>query len=125
MYDDEEEELLSPSIVSTTEQSRPEEDEITTKEEVKKKKNSGRNCLWPEEVVDDLVDIILESDKFKEKLLLTNVKNTKKQRVLSKLKEKIVRKLGPFYLTLRMNSNIRGWPLQPCILFFKMATKLI
>ena len=42
----------------------------------KKAKKSRRN-QWPEHFVDDLVDIILENEKYKEKLLLTNVKNVK------------------------------------------------
>ena len=37
----------------------------------------GRKCVWPENVVNDLVDVILENGIFKKKLLLTNVKTVK------------------------------------------------
>ena len=43
----------------------------------KQKKKKGKRGQWPEALVDDLVDVILENDKFKEKLLLTIVKNVK------------------------------------------------
>ena len=47
------------------------------KKKSKKTAKRGRKCLWAENVVTDLVDIILENEKFKKKLLLTNTKNTK------------------------------------------------
>ena len=43
----------------------------------KQKKKKGQRGQWPEALVNDLVDVILENEKFKEKLLLTNVKNVK------------------------------------------------
>ena len=42
-----------------------------------KKRKTGRKSQWPTDIVNDLVDIILEDDKLKEKLLMTNVKNVK------------------------------------------------
>ena len=42
-----------------------------------KKQRKPRKGEMPQSVVDDIVDIILEDDKFKNKLLLTNVKNVK------------------------------------------------
>ena len=51
----------------------------------KEKKKSGRKCHWKESVVEDLVDIILEDEKYKEKLLLTNVKNVKNGELYSKV----------------------------------------
>ena len=41
------------------------------------KKKAGRKCQWSETTVTDLVEVILENDKYKTKLLLTNTKNTK------------------------------------------------
>ena len=38
----------------------------------KQKDKVCRKSHWPTEVVDDLVDIILESEKFKTNLLMTN-----------------------------------------------------
>ena len=43
----------------------------------KHKGKRGRKCLWAEVVVTDLVDIILENEKYKKKLLMTNTKNVK------------------------------------------------
>ena len=42
-----------------------------------KKQKVGRKPQWPTILTEDLVHIILENDKFREKLLLTNVKNSK------------------------------------------------
>ena len=42
-----------------------------------KKQKVGRKPQWPTILTEDLVDIILEHDKCKEELLLTNVKNSK------------------------------------------------
>ena len=52
----------------------------------------GRKCIWTESTVCDLVDIIIENDKYKEKLLLTNVKNVKNscyyEKVIEEVKER-------------------------------------
>ena len=47
------------------------------KKENAKKNRKGRKCQWKESFVDDLVDIIVENEKYRQKLLLTNVKNAK------------------------------------------------
>ena len=39
---------------------------------------------WPDPMVDDLIDVIIENDKFKEKLLLTNTKKVKNRHYYSK-----------------------------------------
>ena len=44
---------------------------------VNTKNRKGRKCQWKESFVDDLVDIIVENEKYRQKLLLTNVKNAK------------------------------------------------
>ncbi|XP_066934535.1 DNA ligase 1-like [Clytia hemisphaerica] len=44
---------------------------------VVKTKKRGPKSKWPEADTDDLVDIILEDDKVKEKLLITSIKNVK------------------------------------------------
>ena len=41
-----------------------------------KKKRKGRQCQWKESFVDDLVNIIVENEKYRQ-LLITNVKNAK------------------------------------------------
>ena len=75
-------------------ESGEEEEEIT--EEYFKNKNKkgkkGRRNQWPKHLVDDLVDIILENGKYKEKLLLTNVKNINNgqhySKVIAEIKER-------------------------------------
>ena len=57
-----------------------------------KKRKVGRKPQWSTILTEDLVDIILENDKFNEKLLLTNVKNSKNsqyyQQVINELKDR-------------------------------------
>ena len=62
---------------------------------MKKRKKSakrGRKCLWSEIAVTNLVDIILENEKYKTKLLLTNTKNVKNgvyyDQVITELKKR-------------------------------------
>ena len=42
-----------------------------------KKNRKRKKFQWKESFVDDLVDIIVENEKYRQKLLLTNVKNAK------------------------------------------------
>ena len=39
------------------------------------KAKTGRRGQWQKHLADDLVDIILDNDIYKEKLILTNIKN--------------------------------------------------
>ena len=55
----------------------------------KKKRKKGRKGQWPENFVDDLADVILDDEKIKEKLLLTNVKNKKSGQYYGKVIELI------------------------------------
>ena len=54
-----------------------------------KKNRKGRTCQWKESFVDDLVDIILENEKYRQKLLLTNVKNAKNGQYMESVVKKI------------------------------------
>ena len=65
---------------SNTESEEDDEGVIPVEELFKKPKKDkkGRRGEWTEHLANDLVDIILDNDKCKEKLLLTNVKNIKK-----------------------------------------------
>ena len=57
-----------------------------------KKGQKRRRWQWTEHLYDDLVGIILDIDKYKEKLLLTNAKNVKNgqyyRKVIGELKER-------------------------------------
>ena len=61
-----------------------------------KKQNVGRKPQWTTILTDALVDIILENDKFQEKLSLTNVKNSNNsqyyQQVFKELKDRFKRR---------------------------------
>ena len=50
-----------------------------------KKQKVGRKPQWSTILTEDLVDIILENDKCKEELLLTNVKNSKNSQYYQKV----------------------------------------
>ena len=70
------------------------EGEIPVEEPFKKprKGKKGRREQWAEHLADDFVDIILDNDKYKKKLLLTIVKNVKNgqfyNKVTGELKER-------------------------------------
>lgn len=48
---------------------------FTKKAKAKSKRKSGRRPKWNNDDVDDMVDIIVNSDYYKRKLILTNTKN--------------------------------------------------
>ena len=64
--------------------------ERSTKRNTKKRK--GRKSQWSANLTNDLIDIILEDDRMKEKRLVTNVKNSKNsefyEKVIKELKER-------------------------------------
>ena len=77
-------------IESSDDDANPEEAQFMKKR--KKSAKRGRKCLWSEIAVTDLVDIILENEKYKTKLLLTNTKNVKNgvyyDQVITELKKR-------------------------------------
>lgn len=50
-------------------------DEVSIKSKGKKK--AGRKSQWPEKLVEDLIDIILENDEYTTKLITTNSKKVR------------------------------------------------
>ena len=77
--------------VSYTEQDENDET-VEGQDQTKKRKRKGRKCTWPEKTVDDLIDIILNNEVNKKKLILTNVKSVKNAKyydmVITELKER-------------------------------------
>ena len=57
-------------------------------------KKKGRKCQWNETLVNYLVDIVVENDKYRQKLLMANTKNAKNGQymdcVVKELKERCV-----------------------------------
>ena len=78
----------------SNESEEDDEGEIPVEELFKKpeKGKKGRRGQWTEHLANDLVDITLDSDKYKEKLLLANIKNIKSSqyyhKVIEELKER-------------------------------------
>ena len=63
----------------------------------KPRKKKGRRAHWPEDMVDDLIDIICESDYFKRKLIFKNNKAQKNKEVYEsviKILKKTMQKQG-------------------------------
>ena len=65
--------------ICSNENEKDDEGEILVEELLKKQKKGqkGRRGEWTEDLADYLADVILENYKYKEKLLLTNVKIAK------------------------------------------------
>ena len=61
------------------------------KKKVSKKQSNkkGRKSQWPENTVNDLVDVIIDNEKYKEKLLLTNIKNAKNGKYYEKVIQEV------------------------------------
>ena len=51
-------------------------------------RKAGRKSTWPEEVTNDLVDIICEDEYLRKKIVFTNIKNAKNQEVYGKVMQK-------------------------------------
>ena len=55
----------------------------------KDNKKTGRKVVWPNEVLEDLVDVTAEYEDFKRKLIFTNIPNSKNSYVYNKVIEKV------------------------------------
>jgi uncharacterized protein (DUF885 family) len=75
-----------------------EEDEDCKVEEKKgkEKKKPGRKSNWSSETIDDFIDIVVNDDYYKKKLVFTNTKNQKNgeiyEKILSVLKERATKR---------------------------------
>ena len=73
----------------------------------------GRKCTWKETLENDLVDIILENNMYRTKLLLTNMKNDKNgiyyDQVVNEMKErcKTTEEDFPFFIS-QTQGNLRS-----------------
>ena len=73
----------------------------------------GRKCTWKETLENDLVDIILENNMYRTKLLLTNMKNDKNgiyyDQVVNEMKErcKTTEEDFPFHIS-QTQGNLRS-----------------
>ena len=76
-------------------------EKFSKKEAKKSVKKKGRKGTWKETLVNDLVDIILENDTYRTKLLLTNAKNgIYYDQVVNEMKEKYKTKEEDFSLDI-------------------------
>ena len=78
-FADQQDEKVQSSGDSTDSEVEPHPllEKFSKKGATKSVKRKCRKCTWKETLVNDSVDIILENDTYRTKLLLTNVKNTK------------------------------------------------
>ena len=78
-------------------------------------KKKGRKCHWSETLVNDLLDITVENDKYRPKLLMTNIKNAKNSQymdyVVKELKERCVDRgeVFPFDTNQTCQSLVVAW----------------
>ena len=80
-----------------------------------KKGEKGRTGQWTEHLANDLVDIILNNDKYKEKLLLTNVKNIKNSQYHNKVIEELKERCSERGEKLPFNVEQTRQKFKPCI----------
>ena len=62
---------------------------FTKKAKSKSKRKSGRRPKWNNDDVDDMVDIIVSSDYYKRKLILTNTKNQRNGEIYGQIQPEI------------------------------------
>ena len=76
-----------------------------------KKNRKGRKCQWKESFLDDLVDIIVENEKYRQKLLLTNVKNAKNgqyiESVVKEIQERCTERGKEFPYDVNQTQHVR------------------
>ena len=86
-----------------------------------KKQKVGRKPQWTTILATEVVDIILENDKFKEKSLLTNVKNSKNSQyypqVIDELKDRCKQRDSIFTYGLNLTRQI----FKRCVSIFREA----
>lgn len=91
----------------------------------RKKGKCGRRGQWLETCVDDLVDIILENDKLKEKLLMTNVKNVKNSQYYSQVIEEIKRRCAERGEEFKFNVHQTRQKFKRCVSMCRSAAMKI
>lgn len=82
-------------ISNKCEGSDSENDEDSGSDELKKiptRRRSGRKAQWSDSLVNDMVDIIINDENYKRKLIFTNVKNQKNGAIYSKVLEEMKRR---------------------------------
>ena len=77
------------------------DDELLNSTNKKKKKNTGRRSLWDANYVDDMVDIITNSENFKRKLIFTNNKKATNGEVYKPVLKELVKRHSSFPFTMQ------------------------
>ena len=70
------------------------EDFKQNKKKGKEKKKPGRKSNWSPEAVDDFIDIVVNDDYYKRKLIFTNTKNQKNGVIYEKILLKLIEKFA-------------------------------
>ena len=75
----------------------------------KDNKKTGCKAVWPNEVLEDLVDVIAEDEVFKRKLIFINVPNSKNSyvynKVIEKVRDRMEKRGDEFEFTLEQTRN--------------------
>jgi hypothetical protein len=92
-------------------ESRESESESRAKTKQKKKK-SGRKAKWSDSLINDMVDIILNNENYKRKLIFTNVKNQRNGDIYSKILEEMqkratIRKESVPFTVVQLRTNFK------------------
>ena len=76
--------------------------------------NTGRRSMWTSEHLDDMVDIITNSEQFKRKLIFTNIKTAKNTDVYRLVLQKIKERQALFPFTIKQIRNKFKWCVATC-----------
>ena len=73
----------------SNESSSEDEEICISKGKQKAKGRAGRKSQWPEAVLNDLIDVILNNETYKRRLILTNTKNSTNSEIYQAVIEEV------------------------------------
>ena len=90
------------------------DDELLNLTNKKKKKSTGRRSLWDADYIDDMVDIITNSENLKRKLIFTNNKKVKNGEVYKLVLKELIKRHSSFPFTIQQMRNKFKWCVSMC-----------
>ena len=89
-------------------------DELLNLTNRKKKKNTGQRSLWDANYIDDMVDIITNSENFKRKLIFANNKKATNGEVYKLVLKELIKQHSSFPFTIQQMRNKFKWCVSMC-----------